>query len=139
MKSKIVVIDDEIKLLKVIKRALEIDGYEVYDFSNPFEGLDFIKTRESDLVISDIRMSGMTGLDILSNIRDLYPEKPVILMTAYSSVDTAITAVKLGASDYLLKPFELSDLKESVSKILDKKSENEAKSSNIPTIIGNSA
>jgi DNA-binding NtrC family response regulator len=139
LKSKIVVIDDEIKLLKVIKRALEIDGYEVYDFSNPFEGLEFIKTRESDLVISDIRMNGMTGLDILSNIRDLYPDKPVILMTAYSSVDTAVTAVKLGASDYLLKPFELSDLKESVSKILAKKSENEAKASNVPTIIGNSA
>ncbi len=139
MKSKIVVIDDEVKLLKVIKRALEIDGYEVYDFNNPFEGLEFVKNRESDLVISDIRMSGMTGLDILSNIRDIYPDKPVILMTAYSSVDTAVTAVKLGASDYLLKPFELSDLKESVSKILAKKSENEAKASNIPTIIGNSA
>ena len=62
MKSKIVVVDDEIKLLKVIKRALEIDGYEVFDFSDPFAGLDFINTRECDLIISDIRMSGMTGL-----------------------------------------------------------------------------
>ena len=115
MKSKIVVIDDEIKLLKVIKRALEIDGYEVFDFNNPFTALDFIKQREFDLVISDIRMTGMTGLDLLSNIRAIYPQKPVILMTAYSSVETAVTAVKLGATDYLLKPFELSELKEAIN------------------------
>ena len=138
MKGKIVVIDDEQKLLKVIKRALELDGYTVFDFNNPFSGLEFIKSRESDLVISDIRMTGMTGLDLLSNIRNLYPDKPVILMTAYSSMETAVTAVKLGASDYLLKPFELSELKESVSKILDKKTEKELNNPNLPNIIGNS-
>ena len=138
MKSKIVVIDDEHKLLKVIKRALEIEGYEVFDFNNPFTGLNFIKTREFDLVISDIRMNGMTGLDLLNNIRNIYPEKPVILMTAYSSVETAVTAVKLGASDYLLKPFELSELKESVTKILDKKTVVEQNNSNLPNLIGNS-
>ena len=138
MKSKIVVIDDEQKLLKVIKRALEIDGYEVFDFNDPFSGLDFIKKRDFDLVISDIRMSGMTGLDLLSNIRNLYPDKPVILMTAYSSMETAVTAVKLGASDYLLKPFELSELKESVIKILDKQADKEQVNSNLPKIIGNS-
>ena len=138
MKSKIVVIDDEQKLLKVIKRALEIEGYTVFDFDNPFSGLDFIKTREFDLVISDIRMNGMTGLDLLNNIRNIYPDKPVILMTAYSSMETAVTAVKLGASDYLLKPFELQELKDSVAKILSKRTENEQQNSNGPKIIGNS-
>ncbi len=138
MKSKIIVIDDEVKLLKVIKRALEIDGYEVYDFNNPFTALDFIKQREFDLVISDIRMTGMSGLDILSNIRGLYPQKPVILMTAYSSVETAITAVKLGATDYLLKPFEFSELKETVSKILEKHEEQQINDNITRKIIGNS-
>ena len=138
MKGKIVVIDDEQKLLKVIKRALELEGYDVFDFNNPFSGLEFIKNRDSDLVISDIRMTGMTGLDLLSNIRNIYPNKPVILMTAYSSMETAVTAVKLGASDYLLKPFELSELKESVSRILDKKTEKELNNPNLPNIIGNS-
>ncbi len=138
LKSKIVVIDDEQKLLKVIKRALEIEGYTVFDFDNPFSGLDFIKTREFDLVISDIRMNGMTGLDLLNNIRNIYPDKPVILMTAYSSMETAVTAVKLGASDYLLKPFELQELKDSVAKILSQKIENELQNSNGPKIIGNS-
>lgn len=83
-------------------------------------------------------MNGMTGLDLLNNIRNIYPEKPVILMTAYSSVETAVTAVKLGASDYLLKPFELSELKESVTKILDKKTVVEQNNSNLPNLIGNS-
>ncbi len=139
MKSKIVVIDDEIKLLKVIKRALEIDGYEVFDFNNPFTALDFIKQREFDLVISDIRMAGMTGLDLLNNIRAIYPQKPVILMTAYSSVETAVTAVKLGATDYLLKPFELSELKEAINKILEKVSEQKSNENIVHKIIGNSS
>ena len=80
----------------------------------------------------------MTGLDILSNIRSLYPQKPVILMTAYSSVETAITAVKLGATDYLLKPFEFSELKEAVSKILEKQEEQEINDNITRKIIGNS-
>ncbi len=139
MKSKIVVVDDEIKLLKVIKRALEIDGYEVFDFSDPFAGLDFINTRECDLIISDIRMSGMTGLDLLGRVRSAFPQKPVILMTAFSSMETAVTAVKLGANDYLQKPFELSELKASVSKILaspETHADNQQNSG--PQIIGNS-
>lgn len=139
MKSKIVVIDDEIKLLKVIKRALEIDGYEVFDFSDPFAGLDFISIRECDLIISDIRMNGMTGLDLLSRVRAIFPQKPVILMTAFSSMETAVTAIKLGASDYLQKPFELTELKASVCKILTGpgiSAENQQNSG--PQIIGNS-
>lgn len=133
------VIDDEIKLLKVIKRALEIDGYEVFDFSDPFAGLDFISIRECDLIISDIRMNGMTGLDLLSRVRAIFPQKPVILMTAFSSMETAVTAVKLGASDYLQKPFELTELKASVCKILTGpgiSAENQQNSG--PQIIGNS-
>ncbi len=119
MKNKIVVIDDEVKLLKALKRALEMDGHEVFDFSNPGEGLEFIQKRGADLVISDIRMSGMTGIELLRRVGESMPEIPFILMTAFSSVETAVTAVKLGAKDYLLKPFEISELKEAVYTILD--------------------
>lgn len=138
MKNKIIVIDDEVNLLKVIKRALEIEGYEVFDFNNPFKAIDFIKKRDFDLVISDIRMNGMSGLDILENIRIFSQNKPVVLMTAYSSVETAVTAVKLGASDYLLKPFELSELKEAVSKIFSNLRNKVFQKTNTPKIIGNS-
>lgn len=139
MNKKIVVIDDEIKLLRVIKRALEIEGYKVFDFNDPFSGLDFISKRDFDLLISDIRMNGMTGLELLGRIRKSFPQKPVIIMTAYSSVETAITAIKLGATDYLLKPFELSELKESVKKILVENQQNTEKPSNQKkSIIGSS-
>lgn len=134
MKSKIVVIDDELKLLKVIKRALEMDGYEIFDFSDPREGFEFIKKREVDLIISDIRMNGMTGLDLLGKIRNIFPQKPVILMTAFSSVDTAVTAVKLGANDYLQKPFELSDLKNAINNILNKQQVEKSVDSSLKTI-----
>ncbi len=134
MKSKIVVIDDELKLLRVIKRALEMDGYEIFDFSDPREGFEFIKKREVDLIISDIRMNGMTGLDLLGKVRNIFPQKPVILMTAFSSVDTAVTAVKLGANDYLQKPFELSDLKNAINNILNKQQTEKSADSSLKTI-----
>jgi len=122
MKSRIVVIDDEVKLLKALKKALELEGFEVYDFSDPTSGLDFITRREVDLVISDIRMSGMSGIELLGRIKQKKPDLACILMTAFSSVETAVTAVKLGASDYLLKPFELADFKNAVSQVLKNRS-----------------
>ncbi len=118
MKSRIVIIDDEVKLLKALKKALDLEGYEVFDFSDPTVGLEFITKRDIDLVISDIRMSGMTGIKLLGRIKQIKPNLNCILMTAFSSVETAVTAVKLGASDYLLKPFELADFKNSVRQVL---------------------
>jgi DNA-binding NtrC family response regulator len=122
MKSRIVVIDDEVKLLKALKKALELEGFEVYEFSDPGSGLDFISRREVDLVISDIRMSGMSGIELLGRIKQQKPDLNCILMTAFSSVETAVTAVKLGASDYLLKPFELADFKNAVNQVLKNRS-----------------
>lgn len=120
MKARVVIIDDEIKLLKALKKALDFEGYEVFDFSDPLAGLDFVTKRESDLVISDIRMSGMSGIELLGKIKQARPALPCILMTAFSSVETAVTAIKLGATDYLLKPFELGEFKEAVHKALAK-------------------
>lgn len=125
MKNNIVIIDDETKLLKALTRALELDGYKVFPFHNPIEGLEFILSRSIDLVISDIRMSQMSGLELVQKVIENLPHMPCILMTAFSSVDTAVTAVKMGAKDYLLKPFELSDFKEAVHKALTEQKSNE--------------
>ncbi len=118
MKGRIVLIDDELKLLQALKKALELDGCEVADFSDPQRGYDHICSHETDLVISDIRMQGMSGIELLGKVRKIKPELPCILMTAYSSVETAVTAIKLGARDYLLKPFELADFKQAVRQAL---------------------
>lgn len=138
MKYKILLVDDELKLLKALKKALEIDGYEVFDFSNPFDALECIEKRQIDLAISDIRMSGMTGIELLGKIKLTKPTLPCILMTAFSSVETAVTAVKLGASDYLLKPFELSDFKAAVKNALELKTVEEAPAESLKAIIGSS-
>ncbi|HNW34034.1 MAG TPA: sigma 54-interacting transcriptional regulator, partial [Candidatus Ozemobacteraceae bacterium] len=119
MPNRIVLIDDEVKLLRALKKALELDGHEVCEFSAPDRALAFIIERNPALVISDIRMQGMSGLDLLTKLGELHPRPPCILMTAYSSIETAVTAVRLGARDYLLKPFEISDLRAAVRKVLD--------------------
>ncbi len=138
MKGHIVLIDDEVKLLQALKRALEMDGYEVFDFSDPQKGFDFICSREVELVISDIRMSGMSGIELLGKIRKIKPDLPCILMTAYSSVETAVTAIKLGARDYLLKPFELADFKQAIKQALASRANGARTSIPSRTIIGNS-
>ncbi|MBP7633505.1 sigma-54-dependent Fis family transcriptional regulator [Candidatus Ozemobacteraceae bacterium] len=118
MPNRIVLIDDEVKLLRALKKALELDGHEVCDFSQPDAALQYIIERNPALVISDIRMPGMSGLDLLAKLGKLHPRPPCILMTAYSSIETAVTAVKLGARDYLLKPFEIADLRAAVRSVL---------------------
>ncbi|HEY9070293.1 MAG TPA: sigma-54 dependent transcriptional regulator [Candidatus Ozemobacteraceae bacterium] len=119
MPNRIVLIDDEAKLLRALKRALELDGHEVCEFTSPDRALAFIFERHPALVISDIRMPGMTGLDLLAKLGELHPSPPCILMTAYSSVETAVTAVRLGARDYLLKPFEIEELQAAVRRVLE--------------------
>lgn len=119
MAARIVLIDDEIRLLRALKRALETDGHEVFDFSNPQDALQFIRTRPPNLVVSDIRMPGLSGLDLLEIIAREIPDLPCLLMTAYSSMETAVTAMRLGARDYLLKPFEVGDFKAAIRRVLE--------------------
>ncbi|MFZ2958020.1 MAG: sigma-54 dependent transcriptional regulator [Candidatus Ozemobacteraceae bacterium] len=119
MPTRIALIDDEIKLLRALKRALESDGYEVFDFSDPRAALTFMADRKPDLVVSDIRMPGISGLDLLERLGAAGVDVPCILMTAYSSMETAVSAMKLGARDYLLKPFELAEFKAAVKRVLE--------------------
>jgi len=138
MSARIVLVDDEIKLLRALKKALEADGHEVFDFSKPQDAFEFIKERIPNLVVSDIRMAGITGLDLLAQISSLGKNIPCVLMTAYSSVETAVAAVKLGARDYLLKPFEVGDFKAAIKRILED-TDMRLLPEGSPIIIGNSA
>ncbi len=119
MGHPIVLIDDEARLLRALKRALETDGHSVSDFLDPQQALRQIQAHPPALVVSDIRMEGMSGLDLLARLRETTPGVPCILMTAYSSVETAVAAVRLGARDYLLKPFEVADFKAAVRRALE--------------------
>ena len=105
----ILIVDDEIRLCEVLQLALEQKGYEVKLANNGEQALSLLKNTTIDLVLSDIRMPGMNGLDLLKTVKETDVTIPVILMTAFATVESAITALREGAYDYLLKPFDKLD------------------------------
>ncbi len=110
MKMRILVIDDEKYLLEVIMMGLEEEGYRVDGFSNPNEALEKFKENPYDAVITDIRMPEISGLEVLRRCKEVSPETAVLLITAYSSIDSAIEAIRSNASDYIRKPFRMKEL-----------------------------
>jgi two-component system response regulator PilR (NtrC family) len=122
MSSKILVVDDEINMLKLLCDLLkEDDGYEVETASSGEEALEKIKKVIFDLIISDIKMPGMNGLELLEKIKTMDINAAVIFITGYGSVDSAVEAMKLGASDYIEKPFDILHFKNLVSQVLNER------------------
>src|SRR6266567_2301559 len=112
--SKVLLIDDEADVQYSFQRIFDSPEIELSTASSGEEGLRTIPKFKPDLVIMDIRMGGITGLETLRRIRQMDPKLFVILMTAYGTTQTAIEAMKLGAYDYMLKPFEVPKLKQIV-------------------------
>ena len=107
---RIVVVDDEPAQPELIGGFLAKQGHEVFPAASGAEALAHVKDRQVDLVLSDCRMPGMSGPELLLGIRAVNPEVPLILMTAYGTVETAVQAMKDGAADYLTKPLDLEEL-----------------------------
>jgi two-component system nitrogen regulation response regulator GlnG len=116
--SKLLLIDDETDVQYSFQRIFDSPDIELTTASSGEEGLKLIPKIKPDLVLMDIRMGGMNGLETLRRIRQMDSRLLVILMTAYGTTQTAIEAMKLGAYDYLLKPFDVLKLKEIVTKAL---------------------
>ncbi len=118
--QKIVLIDDDKKVLEVVASMLEgaEAEYEVLKFTDASEALSVAKRQEVDLVISDLRMSPMDGLEVLRRVRKEMPSVDVLLTTAHGTVETAIQAMKEGAIDYLIKPVKMDELRITVARIL---------------------
>lgn len=106
----ILIIDDEPHLPHQLGRYLSKHGYEVYTASDGESGLRELQKNAPDLLLLDVRLPGMSGLEILEELRKTEPDLPVIMLTAYGDVQTAVSAMKLGASDYLMKGFDLAEL-----------------------------
>ncbi len=115
-KSKILLVDDDPHLLRITQFQLEEAGNQVVTANCGDEGLRQYREHQPDLVVTDIKMPGMDGLQLLVEIKRLFPNALVILITAHGSVDTAIQAMKMGAFDYLCKPFEKEELLLAVEK-----------------------
>ncbi|OGR94930.1 MAG: hypothetical protein A2016_06810 [Elusimicrobia bacterium GWF2_62_30] len=118
--EKILVIDDEAGMCSLINTVLSDEGYTVTATQKPQEGLALLKKDAFDLVITDLRMPKMDGMEILQAVKSVSPAMPVILITAYSTVDSAVQAMKLGASDYVAKPFKNAELCSAVDNVLEK-------------------
>jgi DNA-binding NtrC family response regulator len=118
MKARILVIDDDAVACEYLREVLLRDGYDVNTFISAPSALEQ-NLSEYDLLMSDIRMPGMDGLQFLSEVQKKWPNLPVILMTAYGSLETTMEAIRLGAWDYISKPFSPEDCRTLVKKVLE--------------------
>ena len=118
MDKSLLLIDDDPNLLRVTSFQLEQAGYQVQCASDAAQGLEIFKQKSIDLILTDINMPGMTGLELIKTIRQNDPAVPVIVITAYGSLDNAIKTTQSGASDYLTKPFSIEALTFAIEKNL---------------------
>src|SRR5690348_11905157 len=106
-----------------MRRLLELDlgeaGYQTFSAGDAEKGLDMLRREQIDLVLTDLKLPGLSGLEFLQAAKRLNAALPVVVMTAYGSVETAVEAMKAGASDYVLKPFALAEMRLVVQKELD--------------------
>jgi len=119
--ERILIADDEADVLDMCIRALSIEGYQVCGAHNGFEAIEIVKGRDFDLLLTDIKMPGVSGLQAYRVIKQHSPDIVGVAITGYGSVETTIEALKLGMDDFLLKPFSLDELSAAISRALEKK------------------
>src|SRR5262245_41474233 len=111
-KPLLLVVDDETAVLSLIRRVGETEGFEVITCTDGRQALQIAEARRPDLVMVDLRMPDVAGLEIVRALRQADAKAMIVLMTGHGSIDSAVEAVKLGAADYLTKPFDLQRLKD---------------------------
>ncbi len=117
-KPSILVVDDELIVRDSLTDWLAEDGYDVSAVKNGKEAIKSIQEKDWDILLVDLKMPGLSGLDVLSRVKEINPEIPVIIMTAYATVDTAVEAIKKGAYDYITKPFNPEEITLTLRKIV---------------------
>ncbi len=117
--TKVLIVDDELIMRESLGDWLEQDGCHVEKACSGSEALDLLKNARFDIMLLDIKMEGMSGLEVLKRVKGSEPDMAIVMITAYASVSTAIEAMKNGACDYLLKPFDPSELSLLIEKIID--------------------
>ena len=118
--ERILIADDEPDVLDLCQRILRAEGYHVEPVNSGYEAVEQIRRASFDLLLTDIKMPGMNGLETAQAVKETDPEIICVIMTGYSTMDTAIEALKLGVDDFILKPFAPEDLSVSIAKALEK-------------------
>ena len=118
---KTLAVDDDAEVLRTIKRILERRGHEVFAFESARSALEHLKAEPVDLILTDLKMPEMDGIQFLSRAKALRPNVPVILITGFATIETAVSAIKWGAFDYVRKPFEVKKIYEVIERALGSK------------------
>jgi DNA-binding response OmpR family regulator len=116
----ILIVDDEKNIRLTLSQALETLGTEIDTAANGQEAFTKLNEKEFGLILLDIRMPGMDGMEVLHRIREIRPDIRVIMITAYGTVESAVEAMKLGAVDFLQKPFDPEEIRELVQRVMDR-------------------
>lgn len=119
-REQILIVDDEMDVLDLCKRILISQGYKVDSARNGYEAIDIARNNKFDLLLTDIKMPGMSGLEIAQQLKDFDPSIICVTMTGFSTMDMAINALKLGIDEFILKPFTPKELSAAIAKALDK-------------------
>jgi DNA-binding NtrC family response regulator len=110
MKRRVLIVEDDDVFLRPLRRALELGGFDVLTAGSGEEALDLLKREDVDLVLTDQRLPGMNGVEVVRRLKGDHPEIGVVVMTAYGTIGAAVEATRLGAEDYLVKPFEPDEI-----------------------------
>ena len=125
MKTRVLIVDDEKEFVQVLSKRLLIRDYDVTASLSGEDAIEKVKAYNFDVVILDVAMPGMDGIETLHEIKGIKPLTEVIMLTGHASVETAIEGMKLGALDYLKKPCETEDLVAKINKAYERKTEHE--------------
>ncbi len=117
--ARVFVVDDEPQIRELLASALKREGYQVTTFADGHDALADLKSVAADILITDLRMPTISGLDLIRSAKEIRPELGSILITAFASTETAVQALRFGADDYLTKPFALDDLRRVVQRVLN--------------------
>ena len=119
-KETILVVDDTASTLEVLQRILTAEGYTTYTVPNAVEALSLLEGTAVDLVITDLKMPKISGIDLIRHVRENYKDTAVMMITGYATVESAVEALKSGAEEYVAKPFTESELLAAVRRVVDK-------------------
>lgn len=117
--TKILVVDDERSIRNTLRDILEYEGYKVDDAENGIEGLKLVNSKKYDLILLDIKMAGMDGIETLEHIMKV-SDTPVVMISGHGTIETAVEAIKKGAYDYIAKPLDLNRLLVTIRNAVDK-------------------
>jgi two-component system phosphate regulon sensor histidine kinase PhoR len=118
-KPRVLIIDDEVRIQSACKRLLDSEGCEVMVAGDGIKGLEMIQENHFDIILLDLMMPGMSGMDVLTDVKSSHPDTVVIVITGYATIEHSIEAMKKGAFDFLPKPFSPDEIRLSIAKAID--------------------